>query len=176
MITCKNNNLILMGFMGVGKGALARELSKQLNRMAIDTDDLIESLENTKIKKIFEKEGEDYFRKSEKKLSLWLEESVQNSIISAGGGFYEVGNLQKIGHVIYLESSFEAILDRIHSFENSERKLKKRPLLQDIQKAKELMSKRHPNYISCSDTVLKTAGKTSEELALEIISILKLVP
>ena len=45
-----------MGFMGVGKGSLARELTKQTGRMAIDSDDLIESMQNMKVSKIFEKE------------------------------------------------------------------------------------------------------------------------
>ena len=110
--------------MGVGKGSLARELSKRTKRIAIDTDDLIESLENTKIKKIFENEGEAYFRQREKQLSLWLETSVKNSIVSVGGGFYQVNNLQNIGHVIYLESSFDAILDRMKSSKNADKKLK----------------------------------------------------
>jgi shikimate kinase len=132
----KNNNIILMGFMGVGKGSLARELAKKTKRIAVDTDDLIESIENRKIKKIFEQEGEPYFREREKKISRWLKKSVRDTIISIGGGFYQVGNLQKIGHVIYLESSFDAILDRISSFDNAKSKLKKRPLLQDMKKAK----------------------------------------
>ncbi|MBI3873642.1 MAG: shikimate kinase, partial [Arcobacter sp.] len=37
--------------MGVGKGTIARELAKSSNYFAIDTDDLIESIENKKIKK-----------------------------------------------------------------------------------------------------------------------------
>ena len=165
----KNNNIILMGFMGVGKGSLARELSKQSKKIAIDTDDLIESMENTTIKKIFKKNGESYFRQKEKDVSLWLESSVKNSIISIGGGFFQVKNLQKIGHVIYLESSFEGILERIHSFKNSKNKLKKRPLLQDMEKAKELMSQRHPKYLKQADTVINTQGKTSTQIAKEII-------
>ena len=163
-----------MGFMGVGKGSLARELVKSTNRVAIDTDDLIESMENRKVKKIFENEGEAYFRKSEKKISHWLESSVKNSIISIGGGFYHVGNLQDIGHVIYLESSFDAILDRIKSSENAEKKLKKRPLLQDMQKAKALIAERHPAYLASADLVIQTAGKTSATIADEIIQLLKL--
>jgi len=170
----KNNNIILMGFMGVGKGSLARELVKRTDRIAIDTDDLIESLENTKVKKIFETEGEAYFREREKKLSLWLESSVKNSIISIGGGFYHVGNLQEIGHVIYLESSFDAILDRIKSSHNPEKKLKKRPLLQDMQKAKSLIAERHPKYLATADTVIQTAGKTSASIAEEIMELLDL--
>jgi len=172
MVTCKNNNLILMGFMGVGKGSLARELSRLTNRMAIDTDDLIESMENTKIKKIFEKEGEAYFRQAEKKVSLWLESGVQNCIISIGGGFFEVGNLQNIGHVIYLESSFDAILDRINASKNPQKKLKKRPLLQDMAKANTLINERHPKYLASSDTVIQTEGKSSLAIAEEIIQAL----
>ena len=170
----KNNNIILMGFMGVGKGSLARELAKKTKRIAIDTDDLIESMENRKIKKIFEEEGEVYFREREKKISHWLKKSVSDTIISIGGGFYHVGNLQKIGHVIYLESSFDAILERISSFDNAKSKLKKRPLLQDMKKAKNLISERHPKYLECANTVIQTAGKDSASIADEIIQLLKL--
>jgi shikimate kinase len=163
-----------MGFMGVGKGSLARELAKKTKRIAVDTDDLIESIENRKIKKIFEQEGEPYFREREKKISRWLKKSVRDTIISIGGGFYQVGNLQKIGHVIYLESSFDAILDRISSFDNAKSKLKKRPLLQDMKKAKNLISERHPKYLESADTVIHTAGKDSATIADEIIELLKL--
>jgi len=163
-----------MGFMGVGKGSLARELAASTGRIAIDTDDIIESMENTKIKKIFEKKGEPYFRECESKVSRWLQKSVHNTIISVGGGFYHVDNLQKIGHVIYLESSFDAILDRINACDNAASKLKKRPLLQDMKKAKKLMKKRHPHYLECADTVIHTEGKESAAIADEIIHLLKL--
>ena len=163
-----------MGFMGVGKGSLARELAKQTKRIAIDTDDLIMSMENRQIKKIFKKEGEAYFRQCEKKISIWLEKSLKNTIISIGGGFYQVGNLQDIGHVIYLESSFEAILNRINTSKNAEEKLKKRPLLKDMEKAKKLMKERHPKYSASADTIINTEGKNSVELAKEVISLLKI--
>ena len=58
-------NIILIGFMGVGKGSVAREVIKNSKYMAIDTDDLIESMENRRIKTIFEQDGEEYFRKLE---------------------------------------------------------------------------------------------------------------
>jgi len=163
-----------MGFMGVGKGSLARELLKLTSRVAIDTDDVIESMENTKVKKIFEKEGEPYFRELETKVSLWLEHSVKNSIISIGGGFYHVGNLQDIGHVVYLESTFDAIVDRIKASKNPEKKFKKRPLLQDMVKANALINERHPKYLACADSVIQTAGKTSSAIALEIMQLLEL--
>ena len=75
-------NIVLIGFMGVGKGSVAREIVTQSDYIAIDTDDLIESMENRRIKKIFEEDGEKYFRNIEKNLSLWLENSVKNTLIS----------------------------------------------------------------------------------------------
>ena len=81
--------------MGVGKGSIAREVIKNSEYMAIDTDDLIESMENRRVKKIFEEDGEPYFRKLEKDIALWLESSVENTLISTGGGFYKQKNLKK---------------------------------------------------------------------------------
>ena len=89
----KKNNIILIGFMGVGKGTVARALVSASDYYAIDTDDLIESMENRKIKKIFADEGEPYFRNLEKKTAIWLEKSVDNTIISTGGGFFKQENL-----------------------------------------------------------------------------------
>lgn len=52
--------------MGVGKGTTARAIVKNSNYFAIDTDDLIESIEKRSVKKIFSEDGEQYFRNLEK--------------------------------------------------------------------------------------------------------------
>ncbi len=39
--------------------------------------------------------------------------------------FFRQENIHKIGKIIYLESSFEGILNRIHSAPNAKAKLKK---------------------------------------------------
>ena len=57
----KNNNIVLIGFMGVGKGTTARALSKALKTMNLDCDDLLESSQNMKIKAIFDEFGEEHF-------------------------------------------------------------------------------------------------------------------
>lgn len=165
-----SKNIVLIGFMGVGKGTIARELIKQTGQFGLDCDDLIESIENRKIKKIFETEGEEYFRNLEQKTAKWLEKNVQNTIISTGGGFYKVKNLHKIGKVIYLKSSFEGILERIKSAPNSEKKLAKRPLLQDLEKAKKLFDERTSQYNKKAELVIDVENKPLNKIIKEIIN------
>jgi len=164
-------NIILIGFMGVGKGTVARALSKQSKAYAIDTDDMIESLENRKIKDIFEQDGEAYFRALEKKTAKWLEKNVTSSIISVGGGFYKVKNLKKIGKVILLDASFDYIYAQILAHPNAQKKLAKRPLFQNTKKAKLLYDERIPLYKELSDTIIMIEGKTPQEIATEILNL-----
>ena len=165
----KKSNIILIGFMGVGKGTVARALVKKSGMFAIDTDDLIESMENRKIKKIFEEEGEPYFRALEKKTALWLENSVKSTIISTGGGFYKQENIKKIGKVVYLKSSFQGILDRINNSPNAESKLKKRPLLQNMEEALKLYNSRVKEYEKVAKIIVDVENKDAEDIVKEIL-------
>ena len=165
----KKNNIILIGFMGVGKGTVARALVKKSSMFAIDTDDLIESMENRKIKKIFEVEGEPYFRNLEKKTALWLEKSVSNTIISTGGGFYKQENINKIGKVVYLKSSFQGILDRINGSANAANKLKKRPLLQNMEEALKLYNLRAKEYEKVAKIIVDVENKDIKDIVKEIL-------
>lgn len=165
----KKKNIILIGFMGVGKGTVARGLVKSSDMFAIDTDDLIESMENRKIKKIFAQEGEPYFRALEKKTALWLEQSVNNTIISTGGGFYKQENIKNIGTVVYLKSSFQGILDRINAAPNATNKLRKRPLLQNLDEAIKLYDSRVPQYEEVADIVVDVEKKPLENIVEEIL-------
>ncbi len=164
-----DKNIVLIGFMGVGKGTIARVLVKESGLFAIDTDDLIESIEKRSVKKIFKKDGEEYFREVEKNVATWLEKSVDNTIISTGGGFFKVPNLKNIGKVVYLYGSFEWIIERLVNHPNSKKKFKKRPLLKNIARAKALYEEREPIYQSLADVVIDTQNKTPLEIAREII-------
>ena len=159
--------------MGVGKGTVARALVKNSDYFAIDTDDLIESVENKKVKKIFKTKGESYFRDLEKKCALWLEKSVDNTIISTGGGFFKQENIHKIGTVIYLQSSFEGILKRIHSAPNAKAKLKKRPLLSNLEEAKKLYNQRVEDYKKVSHITIDVENKDIHLIVEEILGKIK---
>ena len=166
-------NIILIGFMGVGKGSIAREVLKHSKYIAIDTDDLIESMANKKIKKIFKEDGEAYFRDLEKDVSVWLQKSVKNTLISTGGGFYKVKNLREIGTVVLLDSPFDAIIKRIKEHPNAANKLKKRPLLSDLKEAKKLYNARRPEYLALADIVIDVTNKSALECSKELLKKVK---
>ena len=166
-------NIILVGFMGVGKGTISRALVKKLDVVALDTDDIVESMENRTVKKIFKKEGEPYFRALEEKISRWITASVSGTIISTGGGFIvHVSDPKAMGKVVYLKNSYEGILKRIMESPNAKNKLAKRPLLQDKKRAKKLFDERNPRYEALADIVIDVAGKSPEAVAEEIIQAL----
>lgn len=171
----KNTNIILIGFMGVGKGTIARALvqhnrekkSEKLS-FAIDTDDLIESIENTKIAKIFEQKGELYFRNLEKSCAIWCQKNLTNTIISTGGGFYKQENINQIGKVIYLKASFEDIIQRLKDAPNSKAKFKKRPLLQNLEEARKLYNIRIKEYEKVADEIIDVTDGNIKRIIKEI--------
>ncbi|MGD9969693.1 MAG: shikimate kinase [Sulfuricurvum sp.] len=166
-------NIVLIGFMGVGKGSVAREIVRQSDLIGLDTDDIIESMENRQIKKIFAEEGEEYFRNIERKVALWLQKEVKGTLISTGGGFFKVPNLSKIGTVVYLYAPFDTIYNRILAHPNAEKKLKKRPLFQDIEKARKLYEERSPLYKKAADVVIDVSEKDYNQIAREILKKVK---
>ncbi len=161
-------NIILIGFMGVGKGTTARAYAEKYKCFNIDTDDLIESKENRKIKTIFEKEGEKYFRALEQECANWIEKSVENTLISCGGGFYNVNNLKKLGTVVFLDASFDWIYNRLSTAENSKAKLKKRPLFSEPKKAKKLYKEREKAYRKVADIIINMEDKDLKSVIKEI--------
>lgn len=166
-------NIVLIGFMGVGKGSVARAMVKQTAMMALDTDDIIESIENRSVKEIFAQEGEEYFRNLERKTARWLKKNVEATIVSTGGGFFKVPAMKKVGTVVLLTAPFDTIYDRILAHPDADNKLKKRPLFQDIKKARELYDERLSKYLEVADIVIDVSDKNVDKIAREILKKVK---
>ena len=147
-----DKNIILTGFMGSGKSTIGRIIAKQLNHSYfLDTDSLIEHFENKEISEIFTNDGEEYFRNCEKRVFNWIKNDVKNAIISTGGGLpMFIPEIKEAGIVIYLKVDFENIVNRLTNEE-----IAKRPLFQDLDKAKELFKKRDKIYSQLSDFIIK---------------------
>ena len=166
-----NNNIIFIGFMGVGKGTVARAVVKSSDYFSVDTDDLIESIENKKVKKIFKDSGEPYFRALEKRCALWCENNLKNTIISTGGGFYKQENIKSIGTIVYLESGFDRIIESLKNAPNSKHKFKKRPLLSDLKEARKLYNQRVEEYERVADITVNVEDWDIKRIVKDILKV-----
>ena len=80
-------NIVLIGFMGSGKSTVGRELHSRLGYDLVDMDTVIEQREGRPITRIFEENGEEYFRDLETSLLRELNDGTGNRrIVSTGGG------------------------------------------------------------------------------------------
>ena len=79
-------NIILLGYMGVGKSLIGQHLSSILNQKFIDLDEYIETKKSKSIHNIFKDSGDIYFRKIESQLLNDCLLNNTNIILSVGGG------------------------------------------------------------------------------------------
>ena len=111
-----NKNLVLIGMMGSGKSTVGGGLAQKLKLGFIDTDKEIEKLEKKTIKKIFDINGEDYFRKIEEKIVL-DKLNLSKKIIALGGGSYLNNEVRKHSKkkcfVIWLHWENDTLINRI---------------------------------------------------------------
>lgn len=165
-------NIFIVGPMGSGKSTVGKIISDELFLTFHDTDEEIENRTGASIDWIFDLEGEEGFRKREAKI---LDELAQlNSIVlSTGGGIIlseeNRDTLSSRGTVFYLATPISVQLERTS-------KDKDRPLLKNGDPEailKELHETREKLYESVADYVVDTESLTSQEVAAEIIKLVK---
>ncbi|MCR8745201.1 shikimate kinase [Romboutsia lituseburensis] len=162
--------LILIGFMGTGKTVIGKKISNKSNIKFVDMDNEIEKRENMTITKIFEINGEQYFRILETKvLKDLLKEN--NIIISTGGGIVTTDEnldiLKKEKNVVFLDGNVETIK------RNVSRELDKRPLLKNSSNIydtiEKLLNQRYDKYNSTCDIKIDINDKNIQEVVSEIL-------
>lgn len=108
--------LFLIGFMGSGKSTMGRALASQLDLTFIDLDSFLEEKYFKTIPQIFAEEGEEGFRKKERKV---LEEvcSFDNVIVATGGGapcfFDNMDLMNNSGYCIFLDVQVSSLVSRL---------------------------------------------------------------
>ena len=165
-------NIFIVGPMGSGKSTVGKIISDELFLNFFDTDDEIESRTGASIDWIFDLEGEKGFRKRE---TNELEKIVQlnSHVVATGGGIilsdHNRNLLSARGVVIYLETPIKIQVERTS-------KDKDRPLLKKGNPEKilaKLNSEREHLYKEVCDHIIQTKNKSSQEVADQIIDIIK---
>lgn len=164
----KPQNVFLIGPMGAGKSAVGRQLARMLHLSFMDSDDEIESRTGVDIPFIFEKEGEEGFRKREAKVIDDLSK-IDGVVLATGGG--AVVDLQNRSHlggrgfVVYLYTTVEQQLARTQ-------RGRERPLLENGDRKKildDLMDERETLYREIADLIVETDGRKVKAVANEIL-------
>ena len=164
--------LYLIGFMGVGKTTIGKQIAAFNKVVFIDTDSQIEKETSKSIKEIFETDGEIAFRKLE---TDTIRSINRKAIIACGGGLPAHNNnieyLKHKGTVIFLKASTETLIKRLEKNKN------KRPLISKLTNDKRLefirkiLKEREKTYKQ-ADYTIETDNKTVKEVLREINSLL----
>ncbi|MEW5717511.1 MAG: shikimate kinase, partial [Chloroflexota bacterium] len=162
--------LVLTGFMGTGKTSVGQVVADKLGRQFIDMDVIIEANEGMPIPKIFETRGEAYFRAREAELCAQLALREDLVVATGGGALVNPQNRAqfKDAFVVCLDATPDEIFNRLHGATN-------RPLLaspKPRQRIVELLDARRDAYAQI-EWHLETTGKTIEQVAEEIVTLLK---
>ncbi len=172
-----SNLFFLIGMPGSGKSTIGKRLANRLKMNFLDLDIEIERSNNKSVEQIFELEGEDYFRKLERKTLEEIIKNNRNTIVSLGGGtvcFFDTMKLVlKKGTVIYLQANSEALFKRLHKSNNP------RPLFKNLNeeemkaKIESLLNKRKPFYEK-AHVVFPAINIKLDDLATEVEKIISL--
>lgn len=122
--------IFLIGFMGSGKTHWGKALAEKLQLPFYDLDKIITETQGKSITEIFTEQGEEYFRQLERDLLHDITEKHPAIVLSCGGGtpcfFNNIDFMKKQGTVVWLNSSIEALTERLKKEKNQ------RPLIKDI--------------------------------------------
>ncbi|MBP9841049.1 MAG: hypothetical protein KBC64_01330 [Simkaniaceae bacterium] len=164
-------NLILFGFKNCGKTYFGKLIAEELKLSYIDTDALIENLNEMPCSRLYKMVGAEPFRQMEREAIHSLQ-SVSHSVISLGGGAVldekNVSFLQKIGRLVYLKVDKEILKQRM--LRQSELPAYIDP--QARETSFEIMyTERLPIYEGIQATKLDLTGKSNEKVLKELKEI-----
>ena len=129
MQTSSGTRIYLIGFMGVGKSTLGKQLAGELGYHFLDLDKVFEQTYKININHFFDKYDETLFRKLEREI-LESTFGMEKIVISTGGGtpcfFNSMESMNGAGLTVYLEMNAEGIFERLKKAK------RKRPLVADL--------------------------------------------
>ena len=164
-------NITLCGMMGSGKSAIGKILANKLNYNFIDVDKMIEIETKKTIKKIFEEDGEEYFRDLEEKITINILE-YKKTIVSLGGGAIinnKIRNsIKQNSYNIYLNVDVNILTKRLQ-FSRT------RPLIHKNNLKKELINliSKRKKFYQKADLIIQNEKKmieTAENIIKKIVN------
>lgn len=160
-------NIVLIGFMGVGKTTIGRRTASKLGIDFYDTDEYIKKCEKMSAGELLKKKGEKYFEGAQRFAVMNIADK-RNCLISTGGNTvcdeYNRELLAKNSLMVWLRGKAETV------FENTKNSRNKRPELAGatLEDIKELLEQKAKYYEKC-DVIIDVDDFEINEIADMII-------
>jgi shikimate kinase len=159
-------NIALTGFMAVGKSAVGRSLARKLGLRFVDLDKVVEKSEGMKVKDIFSRKGESYFRRAEKQALREVLFQGEQVIATGGGVVMDEENLRLLrekSFLVCLTAAPQVLLRRAE-------KNRQRPLLEGGDRAQQIQKLLAQREKLCTAHVdVDTSDLTVEQVVEKII-------
>jgi shikimate kinase len=165
----KIKNIVLIGMPGAGKSTIGVVLAKNLGMAFIDSDIVIQQVENKKLHELIDEHGQEGFLEIEDRVNASL--NPKSAVIATGGsvvyGEKAMKHLGEIALVCYLKLSYESIKDRLGDLHE------RGVVLKDGQTLKDLYEERVPLYEKYANLTVDCENKNIREIVMEIAKRVK---
>jgi len=161
-------NLVLIGYRGTGKSAIARKLAAMLDRQVVSLDQEIVRLSGKPIPEIVAAHGWSHFRDLEESVCLEFG-SHDGIIIDCGGGVVErdanFALLRTGGKVFWLRATPTTIVGRIGGDDARPSLTGTKSFTEEVE---EVLARRTPLYERLAHVAIDTDGRSVDDLAATI--------
>src|SRR6266545_4774483 len=154
--------------MGAGKTSVGQLVARALGREFVDTDALIQRQARMDVNEIFQREGEEGFRRREI-AAIDRAIAIPGRVIAVGGGAVLSAEnrtaLKQAGLLVYLRATPETLAARLVGATD-------RPLLGStgdrVGRIRDLLVARGPIYETAGDAAIDTDRQSPEQTAAEV--------
>jgi shikimate kinase len=165
----RKKNIVLIGMPGVGKSTIGVVLAKNLGIAFMDSDIVIQQVENKKLHELIEEHGQEGFLEIEGRVNATL--NPKAAVIATGGSVVYCDNamkhLNEIATICYLKLSYESIKDRLGDLQE------RGVVLKEGQTLKDLYDERIPLYEKYANMTIECENKNIREIVMEIAKRVK---
>ncbi|MDB6178064.1 shikimate kinase [Paracoccus sp. Z330] len=174
-------HIVLIGMMGAGKTAIGSEIARRYGVNFTDSDAEIEAAAAMSISEIFERDGEEFFRRRETQILTRILAAPPSIVSTGGGAWMQPRNrdlIAEAGLSVWLNCDLETLWHRV-------RQRSTRPLLKTADPKgtlARLIDERYPVYQLADlnfpsrggDSVEATATRLIEEIRAAYPDLLEL--